>query len=65
MRDLLIRWLGIRKGEIGAYQHIVSAIDKHEFNAKQVQSLCRNMIKSIEPLIKEDELKLEKINKAK
>ena len=58
MRDILIKWLGKYSGQIDAYQHIHDAIERNDFTAKQVQGLCKSMIKQIEPNITRDELSL-------
>ena len=63
MRELLIKWLGIYQGQIDAYEHIRAAIDKYDFDAEQIKSLCGNMIKSVQPNIERDQQKLDELNK--
>ena len=61
MKELLIRWIGKHEGQIDAYKHIHDAINRHDFNAKQIQGLCMNMIEQIEPTIEKDKTSLNEL----
>ena len=62
MRDILIRWIGKYEGQIDAYQHILDAVERNEFDKDQILGLCKSMIEQIAPNIERDTKSLNELN---